>query len=85
MLSDKKNFEIANVCYANVSGNFATFCNPKYRGPNFTWEWFIEDCEKSAVNWMHVHHVKGDKKLVDETAKKYAKEIAEHLVRRLNE
>ena len=38
MISDKKRLEIANVCYANVAGEFAMFMNPKCRGPNFTWD-----------------------------------------------
>lgn len=36
----KKALQIANICYANVSALFAMFTNPKYRGPNFTWDWF---------------------------------------------
>ena len=85
MLSDKKKLEIANVCYANVAGEFAMFTNPKYRGPNFTWESFVDGCEKHADLWMFIHHVTGPKKLVTETAKQYAKEIAARLVKRATE
>ena len=84
-LSDKKRLEIANVCYANVAGEFAMFTNPKYRGPNFTWEWFIEHCEENADLWMSIHNVCGAKKLIDETAKQMAKEIATTLVKRVTE
>lgn len=77
MISTKKSLEIANVCYANVAGEFALFTNPKYRGANFTWEWFIDHCERMAQSWMLIHGVKGD---TEETAKKYAREIAENLV-----
>lgn len=85
MISEKKQLEIATVCYANVSGNFAMFCNPKFRGENFTWEWFIEYCESHADMWMMIHGVKGDKNVISTVAKTYAKEIAETLIRRMND
>lgn len=40
MISDKRRLQIANVCYANVAGEFAIFCNDEMRGPNFKWENF---------------------------------------------
>jgi len=33
--------EIALICYACVSSNFAIFCNPKNQGCNFKWENFV--------------------------------------------
>lgn len=81
MLSDKKRLEIANICYANVAGEFATFCNPKFRGPNFTWEHFAEMCEEQAHIWMMTNLVKGSEKEINKTAAKYAKEIATTLLR----
>lgn len=77
----KKSLEIANICYANVSGLFAMFTNSNSRGPNFTWEWFIEHCEEQAGGWMYLNNVKGDKETVNDTARRYAKEIATNLVR----
>ena len=82
MISDKKRLEIANVCYANVASDFAMFTNPKYRGTNFTWDWWIGHCEKMADSWMHIHNVRGHKETVNATAKQYAREIAERLVDR---
>lgn len=79
-LSQKKRLEIANVCYANVSSEFAMFNNPKYRGPNFTWEWWVTHCGKNADLWMSIHDVKGDKALIDSVAKEYSLEIATKLV-----
>lgn len=81
----KKAFQIANICYANVSALFAMFTNPKYRGPNFTWDWFIEHCEKNADHWMFVNAVKGNRDAVNAQAKRYAREIAERLVHRARE
>jgi hypothetical protein len=83
MISDKKRLEIANVCYANVSGQFAMFCNPKMRGPNFKWDRFADMMEKSAEHWIHIHNVRGHKETLKQTAKQYAREIAEHLVKEL--
>jgi tRNA(Ile)-lysidine synthase TilS/MesJ len=87
MISDKKRLEIANVCYANVAGEFALFCNPKYRGPNFSWEWFIEHCEKSADLWLMVSslHKESAKEAVKEMARNFAREIAENLVKKATE
>ena len=84
-IGQTKRLEIANVCYANVAGSFATFTNPKYRGPNFSWEWFIDWCEKSAKDWMFIHNVKGHKESINSTATQMAKEIAELLVKRMSE
>lgn len=85
MISEKKRLQIANICYANVAGLFAMFCNPKARGPNFTWEYFIEHCEEHAVDWMFINDVRGDKTTINETAKQFASEIANRLVGHLNE
>lgn len=82
MISDKKRLEIANICYANVAGEFAMFTNPKYRGENFTWEWWIEHCEQQADLWMILQNVRGQKAEINETARRFAREIAEHLVHR---
>ena len=82
MISDKKRLEIANVCYANVSGEFAMFMNPKYRGDKFTWQGWVEHCEESADLWMMISDVRGDKETVYSTAKQYAREIAQHLTNR---
>ena len=85
MISDKKTLEVANICYANVAGQFAMFTNPKYRGPNFTWEWFVEHCEENADLWMQIHNVRGNKEEINKTAKEFAKEIAERLVYRMRQ
>ena len=85
MISDKKRLEIANICYANVAGEFAMFNNPKYRGENFTWTWFIQHCEDEADLWMMISNVRGHKASIRHAAKNYAKEIAETLVSRMQQ
>lgn len=80
MISEKKRLQIANICYANVAGDFAMFMNPKYRGPNFTWDWFLKYCENHAQDWMFVNAVTGNRKEVNELAGQFAKEIAERLI-----
>jgi hypothetical protein len=82
-ISKIKQLEIANVCYANVAGQFAMFNNPKYRGPNFKWENFADHCVKEADLWMILHNVYGstkNKAEINQRAREYAKEIADRLV-----
>lgn len=74
--------EIAIVCYANVTGMFADFCNPSNRGPNFNWNNFAEMCIRKADVWMICHHVSGNKKYVNAIARQYTKEIATLMVDR---
>lgn len=81
-LSKTKRLEIANICYANVSGMFAAFCNPKNVGPNFRWENFPSMMEREADLWMMLADVKcSDKELMNATAKQFANEIATTLIR----
>ena len=79
-ISDKKIMEIANVCYANVAGQFAMFCNSKYRGPNFTWSEFATMMGNQADTWMMLACVRGHKKDINKQAALFAREIAERLV-----
>ena len=76
MLSNKKRLEIANICYANVSSEFASFCNPKFRGPNFTWSNFVDMCANWAPLWMMQNYVNGNEKDINALAIKYTREIA---------
>ncbi len=69
-----------NVCYANVATLFATFTNPRNRGPNFTWESFITNCENYADIWPQIADIRGNKTEVAELAKVFAKQIATSLV-----
>lgn len=81
-LSDKKRMEIANVCYANVAGSFADFCNVRMRGNKFDWRRFVAMMEKESSSWMFLHSVRGDNKLVAEAAEQFAGEIAQTLLDR---
>jgi len=80
---------ISNICYANVSGLFAMFNNPKNRGSNFTWEFFVRHCEEESEIWLVVNDLLTSNNQINierkELAKKFAKEIAETLVKRLTE
>ena len=84
-VSDKQKMLIANVCYANVAGNFAMFNNKKYCGPTFTWADFSPMMERNAATWMMIHNVRGNKIEINILASVMAKEIAERLVARLHE
>ena len=80
VLSRRKMMEIENVVRAYVASDFAMMTNARYRGVNFTWDSFIKRCERNADLWMFISAVKGNKKLVTEYAKKFARQNAEHLV-----
>lgn len=83
MLSELQKLRITNKCYACVSGMFAFFIRPNAQGPNFSWEWFVEYCEKEADTWMIVHGVPMNKKNKDESlclARESSRQIAMHLV-----
>ena len=82
MLSAKKRLEIANICYANVAGEFATLLNPKFQGPNWTWDLFANMCERQSDLWMRLNDVKGNRKEIDAAAAEFAKDIATTLVTR---
>ena len=81
-MNDLKRLEIANVCYANVVGTFADFMNSKFQGPNFDWNKFPEMMENKSTLWLYMHDVEGNKKENERTAKKFAREIAETLIKR---
>jgi hypothetical protein len=78
MISDKKRLIISNICYANVAGEFALFINPYYRGPAFTWNWFITHCEGNADLWLLLHDIHN--KTMIKLARELAVEIAKNLV-----
>lgn len=81
-LSDRKCEKIALICYANVSSNFAMFCDPAKCGPMFSWAEFAGMMESMADALMVIHRVKGDREQVNTLARKFAREIAEGMVRR---
>jgi hypothetical protein len=79
-LPQKKQLEIANICYANVAGSFALFTNTTYQGPNFTWLWWRDHLINQAEDWLMVNDVKGNQKQNKELAIKYTKEITNSLL-----
>ena len=83
MLSHKKQLEIGNIVLTYVATEFAMFSNPKNRGENFTWDYWINNCEVKSDSWMHVHNVKGDQGKIKEFANKYARQTAQILVNRM--
>ena len=82
VLSDKKRMEIANICYANVAGSFALMCNPAMRGANFKWSSFVGMMERESSTWMFLNSVRGDNKVVADTARQFASEIAQTMLDR---
>lgn len=86
MLSEKKRFYIANICYANVCSAFASFCNPKYRGENFKWKDFEGMMQDKAegLSLMYDFDIrnKADKEEAKILFKQYSKEISHMLMSR---
>lgn len=79
-MNQSQKTQIANICYAVVSENFAMFCNPKYRGANFTWDKFedmqVERCQfQVKLQTPEPKDPKKDKEMHD-LAGKFAREIA---------
>ena len=87
MVRSKYSKDIALICYAYVSGLFATFSNPKFKGSNFEWSRFTKICVDHSEEWLYINNIrdgnpnKNDKILV----KQYTEEIANNLVNRLKE
>jgi len=85
-MNQSKRYQVANICYAIVGGNFAMFCKADNRGANFKWENFASMQEKHCALhvWMHMPIPKDPKikKEIEETASNFGREIAENLVNR---
>ena len=82
MLPKTKQLEVENICYAHISNLFAFFSNPVNCGPNFTWDRFVEMCERQADFW--VWDVKGDPEKIRNAARTFAVEKAKGLVYHVN-
>lgn len=79
-----KEQEISLTCYAIVSTNFALFLNPKFRGPNFTWEEFPLMMAEMCHNSIFMYSPKvGEKHM--KLAYDNGKTIAEKLIRLMTE
>lgn len=77
--------EIALICYAYVSSNFANFCNPKNQGSNFKWENFA-DMQKKRMKtqiWlqMNMPENQAEQVAIENKAMLFANEIATTLVK----
>lgn len=79
-VNDLKRLEIANICYANVSGSFAALANRKNRGPNFSWKKFPDMMSKSAKTWIYLNAVSGNSAENISVAEQFAREIANTLL-----
>lgn len=80
--------QIENLCIINVACRFADFCDPKssYRGPNFTWDWFVGHVQQEASTWLLMTCLK---ETIDEAeralAEQKSKEFAEYLIKKLSD
>lgn len=68
---------LALICWANVAGEFAMFMNPKYQGPNFSWDHW--DGSYVAVNVIAMNDIKDKQKsFVNATCMEIARQLKEH-------
>ena len=81
MISEKNKDKVSLICHATVASMFASFCNPKFRGPNFTWEKFPQMMEGMCATQVFMANIKGDRQEVEDHAKKTGFEIAKGLVK----
>ena len=82
MILKTKKLEIANICYANVSGIFADFIQMSSSGNLYNWNNFPNYCERSAYLWLMLNSSIERTDAVVALAKEYAKEIATTLITR---
>lgn len=79
--------DLTIICYAIVSSLFATSCNPKSIGPNFTWEKFpkyAQDyCQKHLCLNIDIPKIHEDNAY--EFVKDTSLEIAQYLIRMMKE
>jgi len=82
-LSSSDRDRVALICYATVSHLFATFQNPKNRGPNFTWELFIDIAERHVSTQISLNLLvrKSKMALAEQHARITANAIAKDLVK----
>lgn len=59
MVSDKNMDRVSLICHATVCHMFAMFCNPVYRGPNFSWANFPEMMMKQCRQQVHMANIRG--------------------------
>ena len=89
MLSDKMKNQIALIAYATVSNLFAMGHNPRMRGQNFTWERFPDLAANMTGTqvFLNIPTSKNQnyQREIEEHARKTGREIAENLVRQMNE
>lgn len=77
----KSRVRLANICYANVLGEFAYFSNPKHRGDNFSWSWFVQRCGDHSSVWLMMQGFPDyDDPKIKELAKIFSLEIAQRCV-----
>ena len=81
MITEYRQSKIDGICLAYVAGMFADFINPKNRGPNFSWNKFIDMCVENSKDWLFIHAVRATPEEY-EYARKATKHTASNLIGR---
>lgn len=85
MLSQRKQMQICNVIYASVAGDFAAMMNPRFRGPKFNWDGWLERIDQWCPIWLGMNLIDDEKPEYVQFARKVAKDFASNLVRYAHE
>ncbi len=85
MLSQRKQMQISEIILANVAADFAFMMNPKYRGPKFTWDDWLERIDKRCEIWLGINMTNKMRPEYVQFARKRGKEFASNLVRYAHE
>ncbi len=83
-MTNRERLRVQHILYANILASFAFFHNPKYRGPDFSWEWWVENCADSVEVWLLVHFKFVGQDMLRES-QEFAKAVAKASVERMCE
>lgn len=75
---------VALTCHAIVAHRFAMMHNPRFRGPNFSWDEFPKDMAEVCETELFIYMENPSAKMKAH-ARKTGEELAQSLVRRMTE
>jgi hypothetical protein len=84
-LSERKQLQICNIIYANIASEFACMMNPRYRGPKFNWDSWIERIDRWVPIWLGMNLINDQNPAYVKFARARAKDFASNLVRSAHE
>jgi hypothetical protein len=83
-LSQKKNYEIANVCYANILEAYLNLCVKDSDLTAENYEKFERFVQSNNASWCFIHGIKGNKELIADRMQNFTDEILSTIKFHLN-